>query len=44
MKEPIKLNETEASSGSKPGVMRYVLPISIALVVVVFVALLIIYR
>lgn len=44
MEEPTKLTETEASGGSKPGVTRYVLPLSLAIVVIAFVALLLIYR
>jgi len=43
VKEPIKLNETEASGGSKPGVNRYVLAISLAIVVIAFIVVFLIY-
>ena len=38
------LNETEASGGKKLGVMRYVLGISLVAIVIVFAALLLLYR
>jgi hypothetical protein len=39
-----RLNETEASGGKKLGVMRYVLGISLVAIVIVFAALLLLYR
>ncbi len=42
--EDIHLTRTEARGGSSNHVTRYVLPISLALVVIIFIALLVIYR
>ena len=42
--EPIHETTTEARAGSTPGVMRYVLGISLALIVVLFAAVLLIWR
>lgn len=42
--EETHLNKTQARAGSSPGVMRYVLAISLALIIVLFVALLFIWR
>jgi hypothetical protein len=42
--QPTHLTATEASAGSKPRVMRYVLGISLALVVILFAILLIVFR
>ena len=42
--EEIHLTRTEARGGSSNHVLRYVLPISLALVVFLFVVLLVVYR
>ncbi len=42
--DDIHLSRTEARGGSSNHVTRYVLPISLALVVIIFIALLVIYR
>ena len=38
------LTRTEARAGSTPGIVRYILFISLALIVVIFAALLLIWR
>lgn len=38
--EPVHLDGEEASAGTKPGVMRYVLGVSMLLVIVIFFILL----
>jgi hypothetical protein len=43
-KDEIHLTRTEARGGSSNHVTRYVLPISLGLVVIIFIALLVIYR
>ncbi len=42
--EPIRETATEARGGSTPGIVRYVLGISLVLVVVVFAAVVLIWR
>ena len=42
--EDTHLTPTEARGGSSNHVTRYVLPISLVLVVIIFIALLVIYR
>ena len=42
--EPTHLRKTEARAGSTPGVTRYVLSISLALVVILFAILLFVWR
>ena len=42
--EDTHLTRTEARGGSSNHVTRYVLPISLVLVVIIFIALLVIYR
>jgi hypothetical protein len=42
--EGVHLTRTQARAGSSPGVMRYILPISLGLVVIIFVVLLLAWR
>jgi hypothetical protein len=42
--EPIRQTTTETRAGSTPGVVRYVLGISLALIVVIFALLLLYWR
>lgn len=44
MDEPERLNATDARAGATPGVTRYVLAISLVLIVAAFAAMLIIWR
>ena len=43
-KDEIHLTRTEARGGSSNHVLRYILPISLALVVFLFIILLVVYR